>query len=138
MLGRGKATKARGRPNLRDMRLNQLLCVFLGFGLSGCRGSLERGLDALEEGRLPAAAAELRPLEPEFRALDRRAQARYALYRGLVELGLGNATVADRWLSAAWRADATDPHVFDEREHGALIAAWRSTGRLPGEAGRKN
>ncbi len=70
--------------------------------------------------------------------MDRRAQARYALYRGLVELGLGNATVADRWLSTAWRADATDPRLFDEREHGALMAAWRSTGRLPGEAGRKN
>ena len=119
------------------MRSASLLCVLLGLGVAGCRSSLERGLDAFEEVRLPAAAAELRPLEAELRTSDRRARARYALYRGLVELGLGNATVADDWLSTAWRADVSDPHLFDEREHGALMAAWRSTGRLPGEAGRR-
>jgi hypothetical protein len=120
------------------MRVAWVLCGFLGVGLAGCRGSLGRGLDALEEGRLPAAAAELRPLEAELPAFDRRTRARYALYRGLVELGLGNATAADRWLSTAWRADASDAHLFDAREHGALMAAWRSTGRLPGEAGARN
>ena len=119
------------------MRVGWILCGFLGFTAAGCRSSLERGLDALEEGRLPAAANELRPLEPELPAWNRRARVRYALYRGLVELGLGNATVADRWLSAAWRADALDPHLLAESEHGALMAAWRSTGRLPGEAGGK-
>jgi hypothetical protein len=103
----------------------------------GCGPSLSSARDALAEGRLPAAAEELRELEPSVAAEPARVRARYALYRGVVELGLGNATAADRWLFAAWRADVTDPHAFDEREHGALMAAWRSTGRLPGEAGTR-
>ena len=92
-------------------------------------------LEAFHDGRLPAAAATLRALEPTVAGASERDQARYALYRGLCELGLGNALVAERWLGAAWRADARDPHCFDETEHGELMAAWRSLGRLPGEPG---
>ncbi len=117
------------------MRFARLFLVVWALGSAACGGVLAPGLSALEEGRLPAAAAELRRLEPQAHGWDGRGRARYALYRGLVELGLGNAAVADRWLSAAWRADAADAHVFDQREHGALMAAWRSTGRLPGEPG---
>jgi len=119
------------------MRVRWLFCGILALGGSACGGSLGPGLTAFEEGRLPAAAAELRPLERELPAWGARDRARYALYRGLVELGLGNATVADRWLSTAWRADTADPHLFDDHEHGALLAAWRSTGRLPGEPGTR-
>lgn len=106
----------------------------LVLGLGSCAGSLP-GLDGLREGRLPAALSELRALEPRVPRLPPGERARYALYRGLAELGLGNAAAADRWLSAAWRADAADPTCFDASEHGALMAAWRTTGRLPGEAG---
>lgn len=118
------------------MRFGRVFCSLLPLALAACGGALGPGLDALEEGRLPAASAELRRLETTQSGWGARARARYALYRGLAELGLGNANVADRWLSEAWRADAADAHVFDEREHGELMAAWRSTGRLPGEPGR--
>jgi hypothetical protein len=94
-------------------------------------------LDAFEEGRLPAAAAELRGLERELPKLSPHAQAHYALYRGLVELGLGNAAAADHWLFVAFLADERDPRCFDDREHGALLSAWRATGRLPGETGER-
>jgi hypothetical protein len=92
---------------------------------------------ALEEGRLPAAAAELRALEAEVPEFAPTAQARYALYRGLAELGLGNAIAADHWLFLALQADRRDPHCFGDGEHGALLSAWRATGRLPGETGRR-
>jgi hypothetical protein len=118
------------------MPLRTLFLAVVGWGLVSCRGALGPGLAALEEGRLPAAGAELRRLEPEVAGWDDRARARYALYRGLVELGLGNASLADRWLFTAWRADGADPTLLDEREHGELMAAWRSSGRLPGESGR--
>ena len=120
------------------MRQNLGLGTFrlgLLFGLAGCSQSLSPALEALHDGRLPEAAAELRRLEPQFCAAPARTQARYALYRGVTELGLGNAVVAAHWLGLAWRADARDPHCFDAREHGELMAAWRSLGRLPGEPG---
>jgi hypothetical protein len=91
------------------------------------------GKTAFREGRLPAAAAELRAAEGRARAAGGDAFARYALSRGLVELGLGNARAADRYLTFAKRADAADPMLFDDREHGALLSAWRSLGRMPGE-----
>jgi len=102
---------------------------------SGCGGGLGSALDAFHEGRLPAAAAELRALEPRVGAASERDQARYALYRGLTELGLGNAPAANRWLACAWRADLRDPRLFDAQEHGELLAAWRSLGHLAGEPG---
>lgn len=104
-------------------------------GAAGCGGGLGTALDAFHDGRLPEAAAELRSLEREVGTAPERDRARYALYRGLAELGLGNARVAERWLAAAWRADARDPRVFDAKEHGQLLSAWRSLGHLPGEAG---
>jgi hypothetical protein len=91
------------------------------------------GRTAFREGRLPAAAAELRAAEPAVRAAGGAAFSRYALSRGLVELGLGNAEAADRYLTLAKRAADADPALFDDREHGALISAWRSLGRMPGE-----
>lgn len=96
-------------------------------------GACSPGTAAFREGRLPAAARELRAEEPRARAAGGAAWGRYALERGLVELGLGNARQADRFLSAAKRANDRDPSLFDDREHGALLAAWRSLGRMPGE-----
>jgi len=102
----------------------------------GCSSAgLSHALEAFHDGRLPEAAAELRALEGAIASNDEGERARYALYRGLVELGLGNARVAEHWLARARRADARDPHCFDARDHGALLSAWRSLGHLPGEAG---
>jgi hypothetical protein len=102
---------------------------------TGCGGGLDHALDAFHDGRLPAAASELRALETSVGQQSERDRARYALYRGLSELGLGNAPAANRWLACAWRADARDPRLFDAKEHGELLAAWRSLGHLPGEPG---
>jgi len=119
--------------------MRRLSGFYLGFvaafAATGCGGGLGNALDAFHEGRLPAAAAELRALETSVGNESAREQARYALYRGLAELGLGNAPAADRWLACAWRADARDPRLFDAKEHGELLAAWRSLGHLPGEHG---
>jgi len=110
-----------------------VLGVFSIFA-GGCRPGQVSGVEAFHEGRLPAAAAELRALEPTFGRLGPRDQARYALYRGLVELGLGNAPAADAWLTFAKRSDARDPATFTPHERGQLLSAWRSAGRMPGES----
>jgi len=98
-----------------------------------CSGPLGPPLDAFHEGRLPRATADFRRLEPSFTRLSERDRARYALYRGLAHLGLGDAREADRWLTLAKRLERDAPDCFDARERGELYAAWRSLGRLPGE-----
>ena len=51
-----------------------ILGVFLVL-VSSCRPRSISGVEAFHEGRLPAAAAELRALEPEFGLLEARDQA---------------------------------------------------------------
>lgn len=98
-----------------------------------CGGSLGPPLEAFHDGRLPEAAAGFRRLEQEFAHFSRTERARYALYRGLAHLGLGDAREADRWLTFAKRLERDAPDCYDASERGELYAAWRSLGRLPGE-----
>jgi hypothetical protein len=104
------------------------LAVFLGvwLGASSCRSKLESAVDAYAEARYPDAVESLR-------ASAAPGNARYALYRGLSELAVGNARSADNWLRRAWQAADRDPDVFSEEEHGRLVAAWRSMGKMPAE-----
>lgn len=110
-----------------------LLLAFALAALPACAGPMGPPLEAFRDGRLPEAAAGFRRLEPEFSELSTDDRARYALYRGLSHLGLGDARAADRWLSLAVRLERADPRLFDETERGELYAAWRSLGRLRGE-----
>ncbi|HEX6271981.1 MAG TPA: hypothetical protein VFZ53_03030 [Polyangiaceae bacterium] len=107
--------------------------VLVGWIVLACSGGLGAPLEAFHEGRLPEATAGFRRLEPSFSEFSRTEQARYALYRGLSHLGLGDAREADRWLTLAKRLERDDPACFDASEHGELDAAWRSLGRMPGE-----
>ncbi len=100
-------------------------------GLPACGSALP--LDAYHEGRYPAAADELRALEHDVPSLSPDERARYALYRGLTHLALGDARRADRHLTEAKRALDAHPNWFAVEERGALLAAWRSLGRMPGE-----
>jgi len=98
-----------------------------------CAGPLTSPLEAFHDGRLPAAASAFRRLEPRLGDLSERDRARYALYRGLTHLGLGDARAADHWLTVAKRLERDHPDRFDAAERGELYAAWRSLGRMPGE-----
>jgi len=100
---------------------------------SACTGPLGPPLDAFHDGRLPESAAHFRRLEPRLSDLSAPERARYALYRGLSHLGLGDARAAHQWLSIAKRLERDDPSCFDAVERGELYAAWRSMGRAPGE-----
>jgi hypothetical protein len=105
--------------------------ILISLALPGCGSSLP--LDAFHEGRYPAAADELRALEREVPELPPNERARYSLYRGLTHLALGDARQADRHLTLAKRALDAHPGWFASEERGALLAAWRSIGRMPGE-----
>jgi hypothetical protein len=90
-------------------------------------------MDAFEQARYPDAVGEFRRAESDFEDLSEQGRARYALYRGLTHLALGDARQADRWLGTAKAAADADPSIFDHAERGRLLSAWRSTGRMPGE-----
>lgn len=63
-------------------------------------------------------------------------RARYALYRGLTHLGLGDASLAERFLREASALEKRYPGSLDRSELGALDAARRSMGLAPGSPTR--
>jgi len=109
------------------------LVFVLALAGSGCASSLSGAVGELDAGRLPEADQRFRVLEPDFAGFSHRDRARYALYRGLTHLALGDAREADRWLGAVKRADDRDRAGLDAAERGRLLAAWRSLGHMPGE-----
>jgi len=112
--------------------LRAVLWLAIGAGLTGCAGRLGPAEDAFEQARYPDALRELRELG-EVQELPARERARYALYRGLTHLALGDARPASFWLRRA-RADLErNPSLFDDAERGRLAAAWRAMGHMPGE-----
>jgi len=114
------------------MRCFWLLALLLS--ASGCHSALADAMDSYADGRYPTAAAQFRAAEPAARELDPQGFANYALYRGLTHLALGDARAAVRWVGYAKQSADRDPLVFDDEDRGALLAAWRSMGHMPGEA----
>lgn len=98
----------------------------------GCTGATAAAIDAYDQGRYPEALTALRRLERERGAAIAN-DTRYALYRGLTELALGNASPAHVWLSAAKEGLARDPEALDPFDRGRLDAAWRTLGKMPAQ-----
>lgn len=117
------------------MRFRAHIVLPLLLVLAGCHSALDDALASYADARYPTAAAQFRALEPEARHFGARELADYALHRGLTHLALGDARAAARWLGFAKASADRDPQIFTDEERGALIAAWRSTGHMPGEPG---
>ncbi|HET7542983.1 MAG TPA: hypothetical protein VFK05_24085 [Polyangiaceae bacterium] len=101
--------------------------------VSGCHSAFSDAMDSYSEAQYPTAAAQFRAAEPAARQLSPRDFANYALYRGLTHLALGDARAAALWVGYAKQSADRDPYVFDDRDRGALLSAWRSMGHMPGE-----
>jgi hypothetical protein len=114
---------------MRSLFLAGLFCV------TACHSALNDAMASYEDARYPSAAAEFRAFEPSARRLPAPDFASYALYRGLTHFALGDARAAARWLGYAKERSDRDPALFDARERGALVSAWRSMGHMPGEPG---
>lgn len=80
-----------------------LLCAL--FAGSGCRSSLERGIHHYARGRYAEAERELVRDQPNTGGYDDDERARYALYRGMTHLALGDRDRARAWLELAARVD---------------------------------
>jgi len=112
-----------------------LLWLVLLLCASGCHSTLSDAMDSYADARYPTAVAQFRAAERAARQLSRRDFANYALYRGLTHLALGDGAAAACWLGYAKYSADRDPYVFDDHDRGALLAAWRSMGHMPGEPG---
>jgi hypothetical protein len=110
-----------------------LLVLVLATSMAGCRSGLRDAMDSYTDAQYPTAAAQFRAAEAAARKLNQRDFAHYALYRGLTHLALGDASAAARWVGQAKQSADRDPYVFDDQDRGALFAAWRSMGHMPGE-----
>ena len=117
------------------MRLRLVALLPLLLVLSACHSALDEAMDSYADARYPTAAAQFRASEPAARRLGAPEFARYALYRGLTHLALGDARASARWLGYAKVSADRDPEVFSDEDRGALISAWRSMGHMPGEPG---
>jgi len=98
-----------------------------------CGSELGSAIGAFEAGQLPEAARELRFLEARARRFQGHEWARYTLYRGLTEFALGDLERANRFLVPLKREVDRRPETLSDAERGALFAAFRSMGRMPGE-----
>ena len=117
------------------MRFRSLALLPTVLVLVACHSALDDAMDSYADARYPTAAAQFRALEPAARRLAAPEFASYALHRGLTHLALGDARAAARWLGYAKVSADRDPEIFNDEERGALIAAWRSMGHMPGEPG---
>jgi hypothetical protein len=113
------------------------LSLLLALSTAACGGAYRMGLGAFDEGRYPDAVGEFRRAEPEFSHWSESRRIRYALYRGLSHLAVGDARETDRWLGYAKAAFDHRPELFTHEERGRLLSAWRAIGRMPGEPARQ-
>ncbi len=97
--------------------------------LAACHVVRDDAPALLAQGRYEDALDALRAQEAAARGFDGRERARYALYRGLAHLALGDGVAAGRWLGEAKSFYDGDPRALSEADAGRLEGAWRGMGR---------
>lgn len=130
-----KLAGAGAEPTPMTRVFHRMLVVFaLLIGPTYCTGSgLGTAMQAFDEGRYPDAIDEFRRAEPALLDVSRAELTRYALYRGLTHLALGDARAASYWLGFAKRTSEREPALLSAEDRDRLASAWRSMGRMPGQ-----
>jgi len=95
--------------------------------------SLSAAHRAFDEARYADAIADFRRAEPALAHSSPAELTRYALYRGLTHLALGDSRSAEYWLEFAKQRSERDPELLNSDDRGRLSAAWRSMGKMPGQ-----
>ena len=105
------------------------LALALVLGSSACASLADDPASLLDRGRYGEALDELRADEAAADRYSAPRRTRYALYRGLTHLALGDARETDRWLSEAKARYDADPRSLSASDAGRLVDAWQSLGR---------
>ena len=111
----------------------RLYLALLPLLLCACSTPLDEARTSFDEARYPDAVAQYRALAPEVAQLPAPDLFRYALYRGLSHLALGDAVPAEHWLTLAKRLADSSPTLANDDERGRLLSAWSSMGHMPGD-----
>lgn len=96
--------------------------------LVACAAPLARAKHDFRRGDLERAKTELEALEPQRPTMPLQGQAEYALYRGLVHLGLGDRDGAKRWLDDAKAIEDAHPQTLVKDDFARLRLAEESLG----------
>jgi hypothetical protein len=108
-----------GRSSRRPLRVLAIALV-----TQACAPSLGGAVRAYEHGRYPEAMDELRAVEVDAMRCGSSAVTRYALYRGLAHLGLGDVRAARHWLDRVERTMAVNSASLSADDAGRLASAW--------------
>jgi hypothetical protein len=109
-------------------RVCDLAGPWLALWAFGCAGSFGAGVRDYDHGRYPEAIEQLRDAERDAVGWRGRDRARYALYRGLTHLALGDRPATLLWLSEAKRAVDANPTLLSDEDAGRLASAWAHFG----------
>ena len=90
---------------------------------SACASPLGGAVRAYEQGRYPEAMNELRAVEADAQRWHSPEAARYALYRGLAHLALGDHRATRHWFDRLDRAMAAEPTLLSESDAHRLASA---------------
>lgn len=94
--------------------------------LVACTSPLARAEEDFRRGDLERAKAAFEELSPRRAAMPLQGQAEYALYRGLVHLGLGDREGAKRWLDEAKGIESAHPQTLIADDFARLRLAEES------------
>jgi hypothetical protein len=103
-----------------------VLALALSFALAACGGGLGSAKADFHKGRLAEAKGELAALETDSRSWGVPRRAEYALYRGLVNLSLGDRAAAGVWLMEAKALDDAQPRALSDDDRVRLKLALES------------
>jgi hypothetical protein len=101
---------------------------------SACASPLSSAVGDFEAGRTTAALRELKALGRRGLPSDPGTRARYALYRGLAHLTLGDAGAAESFLLGLKRSVERDRELLSTSERCRLVTALAALGHLPGDS----
>jgi len=106
------------------LRGSSFVVLALALYTGGCTGSFGAGIRDYDHGRYPEAIEQLREAERTATHWRGRDRARYALYRGLTHLALGDRPATLLWLGEAKRAIDANPTLLSDEDTGRLASAW--------------
>lgn len=116
-------------------RTNILLAATFLLATTACSSPMRRGIRTFDAGDHPRALAHFLEAAPDVEDADPEQRARYALYRGLTHLSLGDMESAEHWLAEAKMWTDRDRTLLDPADRGRLRTAWVSIGHQPGTWG---
>ena len=90
---------------------------------TGCAPSLGGAVRAYEHGRYPEAMEELSAIESDAQRWDSSSVARYALYRGLAHLALGDLPAVQFWFGRVEQVLDADPATLSASDAERLASA---------------